>query len=61
MRQRRMEREPEKIARPKCADCGTAPAELNYRGDGWKKRCAGCQEIVDRTKGYVRRKREKQT
>jgi uncharacterized coiled-coil DUF342 family protein len=50
------EREPEKTARPKCADCGTAPAELNYLGNGWKKRCGRCQEIADRKKGYVRRK-----
>jgi hypothetical protein len=29
--------------RPLCEDCAIAPAELNFRGTAWKKRCAECE------------------
>jgi hypothetical protein len=45
--------------RPLCEVCKTAPAELNFRGTSWKKRCSDCERTrqlqADRER-MVRRK-----
>jgi len=48
--------------RPLCEVCRTAAAELNFRGNGWKRRCSECQRAVELRTGRqsaARRKLEK--
>jgi hypothetical protein len=42
-----------------CIACRTAPAEINFRGTGWKKRCAECQRVFERKTDRQRMARRK--
>jgi len=49
--------------RPLCEACKTAPAEINSRMTGWKKKCAACEHAVklaaDRARGHQKTARRR--
>ncbi len=47
-----------KTTRPLCIDCRVEPPELNYKGTGYKKRCAECQRKKEK-QSNTKQKREK--